>query len=97
MQLVFLDENDQPLDSLFSSLSQLLSPAPVDGGGRVTEAVELITEAELSAEKIDILPLTRRVVIRFSAQSVEEGQVPIRIFEDYTLGLNVGLRASITP
>ena len=97
MQLIFLDQNDQALDSLFSSTSQLLNPAPVDAGGRVTEAMELITEAELSAEKIDMLPLTRRVVIRFSAQSVEEGQVPVRIFEDYTLALNIGLRASITP
>ncbi|MEM7654565.1 MAG: hypothetical protein AAF399_00440 [Bacteroidota bacterium] len=97
MQVIFMDDQAQVLDSLFEGDTQLLRSAPIDNEGRVIQSDTLSVDIDIPASKYDILPSVRQVDIRFSSNSVQNGTVPVRIFEDYTIGLNIGIKATINP
>ena len=60
VELVFLDINNIPIDTLFSG-TNFLNPGAIDGAGLVISKTESSVEVELSAEEIEKLQSTKKV------------------------------------
>lgn len=60
VELVFLDINNTPIDTLFSG-SNFLNPGTVDGEGFVISKTESTVEAEITAEDIKKLQSTKKI------------------------------------
>lgn len=97
LQAYFLDEQGLVLDSLFNGNTPLLAGAPVDAQGAVTSSVSQRKEIDLTSMRIDAILNSKAIAFRATISTTDQGSVPVRIYEDYTLGLKMGLRAKVSP
>lgn len=95
IQVYFLDEGDVALDSLFTGISSLLTAAPVDELGRVISTATERQDVSLDAETLTALLDAKKIAIKASISTSEEGSVPVRIYRDYGLGLKLGLSSKV--
>lgn len=92
-QMVFLDQNYNPLFNLFSAPQDVVSAALVDGTGKVSQRTKKITDAALNATQIALLPNVRHILINGVAQTLNatSGQI-VRFYDTYNLGLKLGMQ-----
>ncbi|TAE54468.1 MAG: hypothetical protein EAZ89_06585, partial [Bacteroidetes bacterium] len=93
VQAYFLDESGQILDSLFADQTLLLEAAPVDGEGRVTSAARHLLDIPLSESKLDAVFSARKIRVKGTFASTQSGSVPVKLYEDYSLGIRLGVKA----
>ncbi len=94
VQAIAVDENYQPLDTLFKDQPQFLVAAPVDPiSGIVTEAAESTLTETISHERIELLKQATNIVLKASMNSwdYDNGSV-VKILDNYRLGLKMGVR-----
>jgi len=85
-QLVMLDSN-------FNFIDTLLFPATVlapqlDGNGKVIGPIESRITIDLPADKMDLLPQTRYVIIRMRFETVNQPEL-ITFYSDYTMDIQL--------
>lgn len=94
VQLYFLDAGGTVLDSLLSDPTQaLLSAAPIDASGRVTEINEQTFTSDFPADRYARMrDQARRIRLVASFQTENNGDPnqSVRIYSDYELGLKLG-------
>ena len=96
-QVIFLDSNDVVIDSVFSQPRQHIfaSPTP-DANGNVNQdqKVRTVTDIVLTREKLNKLEAMgmRKVATRGWVETFNQGQTRIKIFENYSLDLWLGMR-----
>ncbi|MEL6674380.1 MAG: hypothetical protein AAFR61_19385 [Bacteroidota bacterium] len=91
VQAYFLDENGQTVDSLFATPSLWLQAAPVDGNGKVSAANVLETEVPIPADRLEALEAAERIEIKTLVHTSENGQVPVKFYSHYQLGIQLGV------
>ena len=97
LQAEFMDANSNVLDQLFASSTRILEGAPVNASGRVTEvAVERI-EAQLPASRMAALQEATQIRIEAIVETTAAGTKPVRLYNDYTLGMKLGVLAKVNP
>lgn len=97
LQAYFLDAQGVVQDSLFDGPSQLLSAASVDQNGRVSESAPLTMDIELSAQRWYYLQNSAEIRVKAKIASTQDGTVPVKFYDDYTLGVKLGVLAKLTP
>ncbi len=92
-QLVFLDQNYNPLFNVFSSPQDVVSSALVDNTGKVNQRVQKITDVTLNTGQIALLPNTKYILINGVAQTLEatNGQI-VKFYDTYNLSLKLGMQ-----
>jgi hypothetical protein len=95
-QVYFLDEQQQVIDSLFSS-GFSLAGAAVDAQGVVNQISEQRMELELTEARMDALQAARSFAFRASFATTQAGSVPVKIYDHYVFGLKMGLSARVSP
>lgn len=92
-QMVFLDQNYNPLFNLFATPEDVIAAALVDGGGKVNQRTTKITDAVLNPSQIALLPNVKYILINGVAQTLEatNGQI-VKFYDSYTLGLKLGMQ-----
>ncbi len=96
MQLYLMDENGI-IDSVFDDFQPLLAAAPVDSDARVTEPAILNFDIELPASRLEKLQRTRYLLVQLQTETLDKGNTPVKIFDDYTFVLKMGLKAKVDP
>lgn len=96
MQLYLMDENGI-IDSVFDGFQQFLAAAPVDNDARVTEPAILNFDVDLTPSRLANLQRTRYLLVQLDTETLNDGQTPVRIFDDYTFVLKMGLKAKVEP
>lgn len=91
MQIYFLNEQNEMLDSLFSSNRPVFAAANVDGAGNVTSSVETLTEESFDNLRFSNLTANgKKLVIIGSLQTINGGTTPVKIYSDYNLSIKLG-------
>lgn len=96
LQAYFLSENGTILDSLFSETTTILEGAPVDAIGRVSGPAAERLELALDADLVDAMLGSKSIVVKATIGTTQGGSVPVRIYQDYALGLKMGLKAKVS-
>lgn len=95
LQGYLLDENNKVLDSLFLQEMPVIAPAPVDDDGLVTGLESLTNFIPLDAERFDKLRPTKNIAIVTSFSTFNEGQTPVKIFNNQFVEVRMGMKVSI--
>lgn len=96
MQLYLMDENGI-IDSVFDEFQPFLAAAPVDNDARTIEPAILNFDIDLPASRLANLQRTRYILVQLATKTLDDGQTPVKIFDDYTFVLKMGLRAKLDP
>ena len=97
MQIYFLDAFGQVSDSLYEDFRQVLVAAAVDNGGRVITPEILNFDVPIPQEKLQHIASATTGVVVFEAVSWNSGQTLVKMFDEYTFALRIGLKASVSP
>jgi hypothetical protein len=92
-QVAVLDSNKAVLFTLLDTPENVIESAPVDANGRVTENFQKITDIYLDETQIAEMKNASYIVVGGVSQSLNGtlGQV-VKLFEDYTIDLRVGMQ-----
>ena len=92
-QIVFLDQNNLPVFTVFNTPESVVSSALVNSSGRVNQRTKKITDINLSAAQIALLPNVKHLLIRAVSQTLNgPSGLVVKIYDDYTLNLKLGLQ-----
>ena len=97
MQLYFEDESGRVLDSLIrEEATAVLTAAPVDGSGRVTEEVVTTTIVSFPEERYsNIRRLAKIIRLKATFETTNAGTESIRIYSDYEMGIKLGIKGNL--
>ncbi|HET6245753.1 MAG: hypothetical protein H0V01_05030 [Bacteroidetes bacterium] len=102
MQLVLLDQNYKPLDSLLNPLENLVLSGVVGPAGKVTQSSQKITDVSYDQSKVYNLLNAKYIIVRgtsnsFGASASNASNTISKIYDDYKINVRVGLKASVRP
>lgn len=95
LQLYFMDETKTIIDSAFTNQFQLIS-ANTDTNGKVNEKVQSKNVLSLSKEKFTQIKKASYMILwaKFQTENADQSDKTVKIYSDYTLGLDVGVKAT---
>ena len=93
LQLYFTDANFQPLDSLLLGQEMILKAGLPDGQGRIVEAGKKTTFIGSRASRSIRLQQATHLVVKALLNTPGEGSTTVKLYSDYSLGLQLGLMA----
>lgn len=99
IQLYFLNENGDRIDSLLTGTNKsLLEAAAIDNTGRVTSPTTNTIEEYFSAERFERIEReATQIEVHSSIATINEGSESVKIFTDYTVGIRLGMVAELLP
>jgi hypothetical protein len=92
LQIYFKDAHDNILDSLFNNSQDLLDGAPVDADGNVNGTAKKEIIAPIDRAKIDRIKDATKVIIGTTLSTTNNGKVAVRINNNQTLELRMGMK-----
>jgi hypothetical protein len=96
MQVFFLDDNMNILDSLYEDDSFLL-PASLDANDKVDQRTEQSKITEFTEEKIEAIKSTKNLLIRASGTTAEEeNDKYVKFYSYYTVDFKLKMKADLT-
>jgi hypothetical protein len=94
VQVYFADSLDNVLDSVLQD-NILLASALVGSNGRVTTSTEKTTEILYPEEKILRLKRVRKMYVKASTSTFQNGSQNVKIYSDYRLDVKIAGRAKL--
>lgn len=95
VQFYFLDDNNTILDSLFNDQEMVLTAARVDADGFPITPTPLTTEIEVPANRLSAMNQSKKMLMKISLATTDDGQTSARITPDQALGVKLGAILSI--
>jgi hypothetical protein len=89
VQVFFTDENYQIFDSLFVEEPFIVSSAWVDATGKVNQKTPKYFKIKVSENKYRHVQQAKHIIIQSYLHTLQKGQVPVKIFMDYTVRLRL--------
>jgi hypothetical protein len=101
VQLVFLDDNFNRIDSLFAEPTTVIPAAPVNLSaaagspdyGRVIGETETRIDISIPRERIDPLKGVTQVIVEVFGNTTGNGNNPIRLYPENFIEVNIGAKA----
>lgn len=97
MQAYFLDAQGAVQDSLFDGPSQLLAAAAVDQNGKVNASTPSTIDIELTPQRWYYLQNSKEIRVKAKIASTQQGNVPVKFYDTYTLSVKMGILANLNP
>lgn len=92
-QIIFLNDNYQPIFTIFNTPESVVTSALVNSAGRVNERSKKITDIHLTDAQIRLLPSAKYLLINAVSQTLNgPSGLVVKIYDDYTLNLKLGLQ-----
>ena len=96
MQVYFLNDQNEMLDSLFTTNVPVLGAATIDGAGDVTSSVETTIEETFDNMRFSNLTAnSKRIVLIGSLQTADGGTTPVKIYSDHNVSIKLGALGGI--
>lgn len=97
MQVYFTDENFTVLDSMINSVQPVvMTAAPVDPTtGRVTVSTQKTTDILLDQTKVPHLVNAKKILIKSTLATLNQGTTNVKIYADYKLDVHIGAMAKM--
>lgn len=92
-QMTFMDQNYNPLFTIYGTPQDVLKAALVDNTGKVFQRTKAITDATLNEVQIALLPNAKYILINGIAQTLEatNGEI-IKLYDTYKLNLKLAMQ-----
>lgn len=92
-QIVFLDQNHNPVFTVFNTPESVIESALVDNNGKVNQRSKKITDIDLNHLQIAQLPNVKYLLFNTYSQTLDgpNGKV-VKFYDDYTIDLKLGLQ-----
>ena len=96
LQAYFLDVNNRVIDSLYSSANEtILKAAAVDANGKVIAPLRNISNVKMDLAKMTHLQATKKVIIKYTFSTVNNGSTPVRILSSQEIKVKIGVVAGV--
>lgn len=95
IQAYFADESGNILDSLFLENESILSAAPVNGNGEVTDRSEKITFSTFDTERFSNIRSAKNVFLSARFSTVNEGSEDVKIYSDQDVNFRMGMKIGV--
>jgi hypothetical protein len=103
-QIIFVDDQFNPIDSLFEAPDFVFTSAPVDfisnrddpDFGRATGKTRTITDIEIPRERIDALENATQIIVKVFGHTTSNGENPIRLFSGDSFDFKLAARAKLS-
>ncbi len=96
LQVYFLDDASNPIDSLYDDNNgRLMNAAEIDSDGFSTIPGELNDRVFVDADEIDRIDQATQLVIRVQLQTANGGVIPIKISPSNNLQVNIGIESEL--
>jgi len=95
VQFYFLNDNNTVLDSLFKNQEMILTAASVDADGFPINPTPLTTEIEVPASRLTAMNESKKMLMKISLATSDDGQTPVKITPDQALSVKLGAILSI--
>ena len=96
IQLYFLNDQGQKIDSLHTDYEHLVQSAAIDQDGMVTASKETISYVPISAERMEYIKASKRMMVGAAFSTANNGDVPVRIFTSHDMGIKAGIKVTFT-
>jgi hypothetical protein len=95
-QATFVDQNYQPIFTLFTSPKEVVTAAPVNSStGRVTGKVKKITDLTIDADKTKQLNLVKYIIIEGTVDTTDPDNTNVKFYDDYSISLKLGMQVNL--
>ncbi len=95
LQLYFLDEADNKIDSMYTDFQQLIGSAEVDANGLVTGVKQTISIVNFDEARVAQIKNSQKMLIGARLSTSNEGNTAVRILTDHELGVKVGMKIKL--
>lgn len=96
LQIYFLDENYNTIDSLYSNGAQsVIKSSVVNSIGRTIQNTIWITDTDISSERLEPLTKGRYAIISAVLNTLDAPGRNVKFYEEYRLSIDVGIKAKI--
>lgn len=95
MQVYFMDEFDNRLDSLFEIPQTLLGSAAVDGSGEVTNTKEIISIIDIPKDRMQLIQSSKNISIEASFSTYNDGKTPVLIKSSHSVDVRMGAKIGV--
>lgn len=95
LQVFFEDDNGNVLDVLMAEEEMILVSGELNSEGRVINPVVKETEIEVPASRLDAIMNATKVRFKPTVSTTNGGDVSVKIYEDYQLGISLGVKATV--
>jgi len=94
LQLIFLDANFNPIDSLYEEgLREVVPSSVIDANGKTIQSSSRVTDVIISGERLSRMEDGQYVLIQAEMESKNAPSQNVKFFENYRLSVNVGIKA----
>lgn len=91
LQVYFLDEDNQILDSLLNQSETILKAPVVDGQGTIIAPENNVNFIDFDTSSALTIDNAKKIFVRIKMNTSENGSTPVSLFTDYYLGLKLGV------
>lgn len=95
VQLYFVDENFNVLDSLFENGETLVQSSVIDGNGEMTSATLSETDIVVTEEKLDHLINASKIILRSNLATGNGGTQDAKFYTHYEMNISLGIIATV--
>lgn len=97
LQVYFLDDQYQVVDSLISNGKNFVLSGELDANGRVIAPTSTVVDIDVSPYKTDLLFASKYVAVTARLNTTDAAnQREVRIFDDYFIDIKMGIKAGVT-
>jgi hypothetical protein len=96
-QLTFVDENYNPIFTLFENPKSVIKGAPVNNStGKVLNSISDIVDVTLSNDKIKLLKNVHYIIVNGEVGTTDyENNTNVKFYDSYKIGLKLGIQVKI--
>lgn len=96
IQIYFLDDQDNKIDSLYSNFEQIIGSANVDSNGNVTSANETTSYVNFTAERVEKIKQSSKMLMGVKMSTANNGNTPVRISTQHEMEVKIGMKIKVT-
>lgn len=96
-QVVLVDLNYNPLDSLFTEETNILPSANIDTSGKVIPPPSSFYKTfDFSSDRLDRIRNTKYAMVRFTFETAKEGMTMVKFYSYYEINFKLGTKANLS-
>ncbi|MFK7807728.1 MAG: hypothetical protein AB8F74_08025 [Saprospiraceae bacterium] len=95
LQLYFLDDQDNKIDSLYADFEPIVKSAKVDNDGLVTTATESISFVNFDAARVARIKDSNKMLVGARFSTANEGNTAVQILSTHEMGVKIGMKVKL--
>ena len=95
LQMYFLDEDEEIIDSLLKPYQDIFKAAVVNDNGDVIANTSEYVKLQITKDKLYNLQLAEKVILKGLLQTSNNGETAVRIYSNYDFKVQLGVQTNL--